>query len=233
LSCWCKKCRHEYYINNSDAIKERAKKWDEDNKERCIQYRKEYRLKNIDAIKERDKLWQQSNRDKCRKNSLKWMTENREKMLQYKRDRYKSNKEEIAKKNSEYSKRTRPLINARLKRQRENDPKFRLRKNISTLIYNSLKRNKNGHWEDLVGYTLDDLRKYLESQFTGDMAWENYGKWHIDHIIPVSLFNFKSHEDIDFKKCFELKNLQPLWKHENLSKGNNFEGHFQPSLAFA
>lgn len=45
-----------------------------------------------------------------------------------------------------------------------------------------------------------------------------YG-WHIDHKLPVASFNFDSPEHLDFKKCWALENLQPLWAKENISKG--------------
>ena len=54
------------------------------------------------------------------------------------------------------------------------------------------------------------------------MNWNNYGKngWEIDHIKPISSFNFKSYEDKSFRKCWELVNLQPLWASENRFKSN-------------
>jgi len=43
-------------------------------------------------------------------------------------------------------------------------------------IRHSLKGKKAGRrWEKLVGYTLEDLREHLESQFDNKMNWENYG----------------------------------------------------------
>ena len=100
--------------------------------------------------------------------------------------------------------------------------KNKLSKNISSLIRHSLVGNKNGwHWEDLVGYTLEDLKGYLESKFQGGMSWENYGffGWHIDHIRPISSFNITDYRCKDFRKCWSLDNLQPLWAKDNLSKG--------------
>lgn len=70
----------------------------------------------------------------------------------------------------------------------------------------------------LVGYTLVELMEHLESQFTKGMTWDNYGEWHIDHIRPVSDFNFITHNDSEFKECWSLWNLQPLWAFDNLSK---------------
>ena len=46
------------------------------------------------------------------------------------------------------------------------------------------------------------------------MNWSNYGKWHIDHIVP--LVNAKTPEDVI--KLNNLKNLQPLWAEDNHTK---------------
>ena len=48
------------------------------------------------------------------------------------------------------------------------------------------------------------------------MNWENYGEWHIDHIIPVSKFS----KDTPMDVVNALDNLQPLWGIDNLKKGN-------------
>lgn len=54
------------------------------------------------------------------------------------------------------------------------------------------------------------------------MNWENHGKgkgkWHIDHIKPISSFNITSYKCNDFKQCWSLNNLRPLWSHENQSR---------------
>jgi len=92
---------------------------------------------------------------------------------------------------------------------------------MSSGIYRSLKGNKNGrHWESLVDYTLDDLIDWLEFQFEPGMTWDNYGEWHIDHYIPKSYFKFETTDDIDFKICWALKNLRPMWGSENIAKSN-------------
>ncbi len=67
---------------------------------------------------------------------------------------------------------------------------------------------------------MQDLIAHLESLFQPSMTWENYGKWHIDHKRPIASFNFTSYEDPEFKECWALNNLQPMWAKENMSKGN-------------
>ena len=115
-------------------------------------------------------------------------------------------------------------IGRRADEKRFKTPKGKLNKNISRSILASLRTSKNGrHWEELVGYTINELKEHLERLFKSGMTWENYGKWHIDHIIPKSKFNFVTPEDLDFKKCWALKNLQPLEAKQNMSKGNKFD----------
>ena len=96
----------------------------------------------------------------------------------------------------------------------------KLNARITTLIGLALRGQKAGRsWQTLVGYTLDDLRAHLESQFAPGMSWENIGEWHIDHRRPRSSFSFADHTDPQFLECWSLANLQPLWALDNLIKG--------------
>ena len=76
----------------------------------------------------------------------------------------------------------------------------------------------------MLGYSPKELKEHLESQFTDGMSWDNMSEWHIDHIRPVSSFNFTTTECEDFKKCWALENLQPLWAADNLAKNNKWDG---------
>ena len=116
-------------------------------------------------------------------------------------------------------------------KRKKTDLKYRLNRKIQNAIYSSLIRRKGGwSWEKLVGYTVVDLMKHLEGQFKDGMTWDNYGQWHIDHKIPISVFNYSNPHHDDFKKCWALKNLQPLWALQNIRKGNKLYKPFQPSL---
>lgn len=121
-------------------------------------------------------------------------------------------------------------VKAILKTQRDklkNTLAYRLNNTMHSGIYENLKENnvtKNGwSWSKLIGYTIKDLKAHLESQFTEGMNWENYGKWHIDHIIPISFFQFTSPDNVEFKMCWRLENLRPLWAKDNMRKSNKIE----------
>lgn len=120
------------------------------------------------------------------------------------------------------------LISQRKDRQNE---KRKLSDRMSTAIHLSLKGERQSkHWEQLVGYTLKELKEHLENNFKKGMSWGNIGQWHIDHIIPKSAFNYKNPDHIDFKRCWALKNLQPLWAIENYIKNKRLNIPFQPTL---
>lgn len=97
----------------------------------------------------------------------------------------------------------------------------KLRFMISNAIYRALSgRRKEIPTFDKLGYTLQDLKSHLESLFSDGMSWDNYGEWHIDHIVPMSAFKIDTFECDNFKKAWALSNLQPLWAVDNLRKGN-------------
>lgn len=107
--------------------------------------------------------------------------------------------------------------------RRQSDPRFRLRNVVSVVIGASLKKRggrKSASWEALVGYSASELRRHIERQFTRGMSWENYGEWHIDHIVPVAAFKWQSSDDPEFRACWALSNLRPLWAIENKRKSS-------------
>ena len=93
-------------------------------------------------------------------------------------------------------------------------------------MHHALKAKKDGRkWEDLVGYTLQDLINHIEPLLNKTMTWDNYGStWHIDHITPKSWFKYTGPDDPQFKVCWALNNLQPKLKLDNICKGNRFVG---------
>lgn len=103
--------------------------------------------------------------------------------------------------------------------RRQTDPKFAINARMKAMVSNVLRGEKNGRsWRELVGYTADELLRHLERQFLPGMTWENRSRWQIDHILPVSSFTFQTAEDDEFRACWALTNLRPLWKEKNREK---------------
>jgi len=117
---------------------------------------------------------------------------------------------------------------AKWKREKyRTDPKYNLSQRIRSSLRNGLKViRKNAPTFKLLGYTVNELINHLESQFTEEngYSWDNMDEWHIDHIRPVSSFDYDSTDHPDFKKCWALNNLQPLWASDNISKKDKWDG---------
>lgn len=107
-----------------------------------------------------------------------------------------------------------------MQQQFEKFPWKRCVQRIRTRTYVALKgyRKTLGSNGKFIGCSLEELKQHLEKQFKPGMTWENYGKWHVDHIQPLSSFNLQ--DDKEIKKACHFTNLQPLWARENLQKSN-------------
>ena len=73
----------------------------------------------------------------------------------------------------------------------------------------------------LIGCSPAFFRNHLESLFQPGMTWQNWGSWHVDHIIPLSWFPIKDDPSLLFVAS-HWSNLQPLWAVENRIKGNRY-----------
>ena len=226
-----------YYIEHKEEKKERSNRWRKDNPDRMkkligiwyrnhpekrYEYTKRWKKNNTEKIKEIDRRWSKNNPEKIKTKNKKYYIENRERLLEYFKQWNKDNYEKIRKYKREY-------IAMKIKI----DPKFNLNHRMRTAIAKSLKGNKKGRrWEDLVGYTLSNLMKRLKKTIPKDYTWQDYlgGRLHIDHIIPISAFNFTRPEHSDFKRCWALNNLQLLSAKENIAKSNKLERIFQSAL---
>lgn len=103
--------------------------------------------------------------------------------------------------------------------RRKSDILFKLSDSLRSRLYGFLKKNcinKTNKTFDIVGCTPQELKIHLEEKFTQGMSWDNQGKWHIDHIIPLS--SAKNEEEL-YNLC-HFTNLQPMWAIENIKKGS-------------
>jgi hypothetical protein len=201
-----KKCgRCQQYKDTAEFCKDRSRK--DGLNHRCKSCCKE--IQQGKAYKDGQKKYYREHKSEYDARAAKWREENRELLNERFRTRYR-------KKQTEY------VVN---KRKENNE--FRLYCNFSANLRMSLKTASNGIskngkcWEDIVGYTLEDLVNHLESQFQEGMTWDNYGQWHVDHILPVNSFNIQELGDEEFLKCWALENLQPLWAADNIRKSDN------------
>jgi len=109
-------------------------------------------------------------------------------------------------------------IKERLRRQIK---KKQRRDGIADIMRNAIKRDgRSTKVEQTLGYTIQELSQHLERQFTKRMTWDAFmrGEIHIDHIIPQSEFNLG--DDEEYRACWALPNLQPLWAKDNIAKSN-------------
>ena len=103
---------------------------------------------------------------------------------------------------------------------KKNDIIYKICGNLANRIYEEFKE-KNikrtlTYSEFFCNYEI--FKIHLSNQFKDGITYNNYGNWEVDHILPISSFNLYDIEEA--KKCFNYKNLQPLWKEENLKKSN-------------
>lgn len=211
-SGWCKECislgKKTYYNNNKNEIIVSRKEYQQNNKEKIDHYKKQYYAKN------------------------------RNRILSYNENYYNLNKGQLLAEAKAYSKINRKKISdyqkAYAKNRRKNDPAFKLRTQLSTVIGSFIKKNHESIMKYLP-YSIQELRVHLESQFEHWMTWENHKRydpktwddndsttwmWHIDHIIPHSKFYYTSMKDQEFKNCWALSNLRPYSAKQNIIDGN-------------
>jgi hypothetical protein len=183
-------------------------------------YSNNWRLSHPERMKELTKKWELKHPEKRSVITAKYREANMEK-IKTATKKWRTNNPEVVR-----------AIEKRRGTKRRSSLKYRLRQSISGGISHSLHGAKNKQtWESLVKFTIDQLKCHLEKLFKPGMTWENYGTvWEIDHKIPIAVFNFEKPEDIDFRICWSLKNLQPLECSKNRSKRATLEKPFQPSL---
>jgi len=99
------------------------------------------------------------------------------------------------------------------------DPIFKMKRHIRTMIRKSIKKGeytKQSKTYDILGIDYKGFKNHIENLFIDGMNWNNHGKWHYDHIVPLVSAN--TYEEII--KLNHYTNIQPLWAKDNLKKGS-------------
>ncbi len=221
LHTWCKACvsqyKKEYLERNREDIRGYGKEYRERNQEAVSEHNKEYRERNRDHIAKVGKQYLANHPHAFRT----WYRDNAEHRREYMRQYREQHAAQITGLTRDWYARNRDHVREYRKRFAE-DPRSRICNVIGAAMCRGIRGGKGGrHWEELVGYTLADLMEHLESLFLPGMSWGNHGHygWHIDHIRPRTSFKYTSVNDPEFRECWALSNLQPLWAKDNLSKG--------------
>jgi hypothetical protein len=218
------------YLSRKEKALKNAREYYWKNRQKILEYKKAERENQPEKIDARKKEhYEKHKREILRKKQFYYIN-NKPRIKEYRKGFYETHKVELAVKNRQYRisnsakirehiRNKRPEINA-YARERHKIPMIKLSRNMKNLVWRSLRGMKNGtKWQEIVNYDVSALRKHLEAQFKPGMSWDNYGSWHIDHKVPISAFFFTSWDDPQFKECWSLGNLQPLWAKENQSKG--------------
>ncbi len=235
----CKQCSSEAkskrYQENKQYYIDKAKEWGKRNPERLRETKRKWRNRPENKVKRRG--YYQKNKEYYIIKAKEWQAKNPSKTKEIRKKalaKYR-NKPDFKTKSKEGWQHYR--INSpekyKQKYQRANAKRAstiqgRLRSAISSRIIAQLSKspgvkNYKSKFEN-IGWTIEQLKSHLEAQFQPGMTWENYGDWHIDHKIPHSYFCYNSIYDEEFKKCWALDNLQPMWAEENWSKNNRYIG---------
>lgn len=149
---------------------------------------------------------------------------------QKKREEYQKHKERYIKSAKLWAQSNKERVRENRREKERNlkytDPIKYLKRNTSSLIRASFNReiikgcHKAKKAVDILGCTVEEFKKHIESQFENWMNWENYGNcqtldykcsWHLDHIIPVGLA--KTEEELYLLNHWS--NFQPLCSKKN------------------
>lgn len=173
-----------------------------------------------------------------------WRNKDREKFNAQRRDHYQRNGARIREWQKKYrvgkpSRYANPDYKAKrlvyereyMKRRMKTDINFRIKERLKARIRKVLKSAKTRKpmaTMKLVGCDIKFLKGFLEARFKEGMSWENYGKWHIDHVIPLAEFDLTKPEQQ--RQAFNYTNLQPLWGPDNIRKKAKVPKTHQPEF---
>ena len=210
-SIYCKDCERlrgiEYRKKNPEIVRESSKKWRKNNPESYKKTILKYLEKNPEMIsKERIKIYRKDENFRKKYNIKK--RENYKKNIEIEREKrreyYHKNKETLNKKNNQWK-----------NKKRKTDGFYRMKINLRNRLRDFLIGDSQGKkTKDIVGLDKIEFKLYIQSKFLDGMTWDNYGKWHLDHIHPLS--QAKNNDEALLLNHYT--NLQPLWAEDNLRK---------------
>ena len=213
------KWQYIYRFNNKDVLNKLNKDYRINNSESIKNKKKEYYDKNSDVLRNKKKEYYNKNKDKIKESGYIYRNKNKNTIKEKQKKYYIDNKEKITKRVKEYAFKNREKINKNQANRKQKDSLFKLRCNVYNLIYVSIKKqgySKKTKTFKILGCSFEEFKSHLEKQFVDGMTWNNMGKWHLDHIYPVSL----AKDEEELIKLNHYTNFQPLWATDNIKKSN-------------
>ena len=215
----------QHYQTNKEAILERHKQHHQANKDIINERKKQHYQTNKEEILERHKQWNQANKEYRAEKAKQYYQANKEEIDEKRKQRYQANKEAVAEQGKKYREANKEAVKKQNRRyargRRAKDPLFRLTQNIRSLIRHALSNggySKKSRTHEILGCSFEEYQQHIEAQFTDGMSWERMSEIHIDHRLPVSAATTEA----EMLVLNHHRNLQPLWKSDNLAKGSSY-----------
>lgn len=153
----------------------------------------------------------------------------KQRKIENKKRYYRRHKDSILKRNRTWAHANKDKVNAlclaRI-RAKQATPcgniELRLLRKIRCSVKRLAEKGIPTQWTSVLGYSFEDLQHHLESLFSAGMTWDRLlaGEIEIDHVIPRCSFYYETVQDPDFKACWSISNLAPIWKLDNRAKGD-------------
>lgn len=159
------------------------------------------------------------NKDSAAKDGLKTLCKScckaykqaiREKTLAYSKEYNK--RDYVKQQKQEYYNNNKNTISERDVKRKQEDLTYDINcKTIKSIGGVLAGRSRSSMYFDVLGYSTIQFKHHIETLFSENMTWDNYGTyWELDHIIPKSKFVFNSTRDLQYKICWSMLNLRPV-----------------------
>jgi len=166
------------------------------------------RLKCIDCERNHGKEYRRN--EIGQQKSKQWLENNSERMTELQAKWFQNNKQHV---------------NEKLNIRRNNDPIYKFIIVNRSRLHVILKSSKSLHTMEYLDCNGVEFYEWISTHFNETINFENHGTvWHIDHVIPISTFNFQKDNVTEIAKiAFNWRNTMPLLKEHNLSKNNKID----------
>lgn len=212
----CMKCGAE-----RSAEYKKANPMNEQQRAEKVEYLRAYREYKREDLNEKQRLAYRERREQRLAAKRRDYYDNIEVMRERSRRYQAKNKEKVSSRMKQWVKKNRAALNEKIRARLKADPVARCAKSMRAhlrRVIEGIGSIKKDDTYSTLGYSPKELKDHIERQFTNGMSWENYGQWHIDHIVSISQMVKSGCKDPAAINC--LTNLRPLWAKENHSKSS-------------